>query len=161
MIINKISIITNLSLLGVTTRIILQKMKGVDVMNKILEELKIKAPTLANNIGLDYQRIFDIQSGKTKKVSGEVANAILSAYPRFNITWILTGKGDMIKNNQQIGNISDSSVVGANVNGNGNQITHTDFTEMIELQKGYQDLLKKKDEHISELLHVITKLTNK
>ncbi|KAA6300973.1 MAG: hypothetical protein EZS26_002865 [Candidatus Ordinivivax streblomastigis] len=71
-------------------------MKGVDIINKILNELEIKAPTLANNIGFDYQRIFDIQSGKTKKISGEVANAIISVYPKFNITWILTGEGEML-----------------------------------------------------------------
>ena len=69
-------------------------MTGEEIINKILDELKIKAPTFAENIGVLYQRIFDIQRGKTKKISSQLANAIVSAYPQFNLTWILTGEGE-------------------------------------------------------------------
>jgi hypothetical protein len=78
----------------------------------------------------------------------------------FDLEWLLTGKGEMLKNNQQIGDIAQSTVVGANVNGNGINITNNNFSEMIELQKGYQELLKKRDEHISELLLIVNKLTD-
>lgn len=69
---------------------------GKEVISLILKELGIKAPTFANNIGLKYQRILDIQSGKTKKVSTIVADAIIEKYPQFNRTWLLTGEGDML-----------------------------------------------------------------
>ena len=41
------------------------------------------------------------------------------------------------------------------VAGNGNQVTNTDVAGLIELQKGYQEMLKKKDEQIDRLLSII------
>lgn len=74
-------------------------MNGQEIINKILEALEVKAPTLAENIGILYQRIFDLQKGKTKRISPQVANAIIKTYPQFNLTWLLTGEGDMFNSN--------------------------------------------------------------
>lgn len=63
--------------------------------------LGIKAPTFAKRIGVKYQRILDIQSGKVKKISGELANYIINTYPQFDINWLLTGEGSMLKNTDQ------------------------------------------------------------
>ena len=81
-------------------------MNGEEIINKILEELDVKAPTFAEKIGVLYQRIFDIQRGKTKKISSQLANAIVSAYPQINLTWILTGEGEML-NTSQINNSNE------------------------------------------------------
>ena len=70
---------------------------GKEVIALILKELGVKAPTFANSIGVKYQRILDIQNGKTKKVSSTVADAIIEKYPQFNKIWILTGEGEMLK----------------------------------------------------------------
>lgn len=75
---------------------------GKEVISLILNELGIKAPTFANSIGVKYQRILDIQNGKTKKVSFPVADAIIEKYPQFNRTWILTGEGEMLKNGNPV-----------------------------------------------------------
>lgn len=82
-------------------------MNGEDIINKILLELNIKAPTFAENIGVLYQRIFDIQKGKTKKISSQLANAIISVYPQFNLTWLLTGQGEMLSCDQDTESISN------------------------------------------------------
>lgn len=74
--------------------------KGSEIIEQILEHLEIKAPTLADDIGVKYQRIFDIQQGKTKKISSSVANAIAKRYPQFDVNWLLTGEGDMLKGKQ-------------------------------------------------------------
>lgn len=71
-------------------------MTGEEIINKILNELEIKAPTFAEQIGVLYQRVFDVQRGKTKKISSQLANAIIKVYPQFNLTWILTGEGEML-----------------------------------------------------------------
>lgn len=73
-------------------------MNAQEQIAKILDKLGMKAPTFAKSIGLKYQRIVDISSGKTKKISGIVANAIIAKYPEFNLTWLLTGQGEMLKN---------------------------------------------------------------
>lgn len=72
-----------------------KKMCPSEIIDVILDELDLRAPTFAKNIGLNHQRIHDIQSGKTKSISSQVANAIKSKYSQFNITWLLTGEGNM------------------------------------------------------------------
>lgn len=76
-------------------------MQGSEKINEILLNLSIKAPTFAKRIGVKYQRILDIQSGKVKKISGELANYIINTYPQFDINWLLTGEGSMLKNTDQ------------------------------------------------------------
>jgi hypothetical protein len=101
--------------------------------------------------------------GYINKLKGDMKlntiNKIIDTHPELNKEWLIAGEGEMLKPKQQIGDVSNSAVVGANVNGNGNKITHNDIAGMIELQKGYQDLLRKKDDHISELLLIVNKLT--
>ena len=72
-------------------------MNSKEKIEAVLAHLNLKAPTFASNIGVDYQRIFDIQRGKTKKVSGEVANAIINKYPQFEINFFLGENIPMIK----------------------------------------------------------------
>lgn len=76
-------------------------MQGSEKINEILLNLGIKAPTFAKRIGVKYQRILDIQSGKVKKISGELANYIINTYPQFDINWLLTGEESMLKNTDQ------------------------------------------------------------
>lgn len=71
-------------------------MTGQEIINKVLEELNLKAPTFADSIGVKYQRIFDLQKGKVKKISSSLANDIISKYGQFNLTWLLTGEGEML-----------------------------------------------------------------
>ena len=72
-------------------------MEGREIITLILNDLKIKAPTFAKSVGLKYQRILDIQSGKTQKISTAVADAIIEKYPQYNRSWLLTGEGEMLK----------------------------------------------------------------
>ena len=76
-------------------------MTGQEIINKVLEELNLKAPTFAKNIGVKYQRIFDLQKGKVKKISSSLANDIISKYGQFNLTWLLTGEGEMLNTPNQ------------------------------------------------------------
>lgn len=71
-------------------------MTGQEIIKKVLDELDLKAPTFAENIGVKYQRIFDLQKGKVKKVSSDVANSIINKYSQFNLSWLLTGEGNML-----------------------------------------------------------------
>lgn len=69
---------------------------GQNKINLILDHVGIKAPTFAKHIGVKYQRILDIQNGKVKNISAEVASRIIDVYPQFNIEWLLTGEGEML-----------------------------------------------------------------
>lgn len=48
-------------------------------------------PTLAATLGIERQRLYDIQSGKTKKLSFELATIISKTFEDVNFDW-LTGK---------------------------------------------------------------------
>jgi len=94
-------------------------MSGKEKIEKILAELQIKAPTFASNIGIKYQRIFDIQSKKTKNISGDVAKAISLKYPQYDINWLISGEDEMIKTRGDVvvgdGNLSNTNLTGGNV----------------------------------------------
>lgn len=78
---------------------------------------------------------------------------IIDKHPEINAEWLITGKGAMCKNNQSIGNIDKSSVIGANVNGNGINI-HGASSELV-------DVIRQQQEQINKLIEVINKLSDK
>ena len=79
--------------------------------------------------------------------------------PDISESWLMSGKGEMLKNNEQnVNDIANSTVVGASVNGNGNNITNNDVSELIELQKGYQEILKSNQMQLSRSQDQIDKL---
>ena len=72
-------------------------MDSPKVINFILEKESLKAGTFAKRIGVTPTQIYDLLSGKTKKISESVANKIISAFPIYNKIWILTGVGNPIQ----------------------------------------------------------------
>ena len=77
-------------------------MSASALINKILETEGIKAAAFARNIGVHPTQIYDLQSGKTKSVSAEMANKIVAYYPKYNKYWLLTGEGEMTNDKQAI-----------------------------------------------------------
>lgn len=69
-------------------------MNGSEIIAQILNDLNIKAPTFANRIGVKYQRILDIQSGKTQRISPALAEKIIETFRQYNRGWLLTGEGE-------------------------------------------------------------------
>lgn len=77
-----------------------------------------------------------------------------TAFPFISTEWLKTGNGDKLRLSQSVGDVS-GTVVGANVSGNWNNTSNNDamnIAGMIELQKGYQDMLSKSQSQIDELL---------
>jgi transcriptional regulator with XRE-family HTH domain len=80
--------------------------------------------------------------------------AITDAYPDIDPLWLLTGE-KRANNNQVAGNGNTA------VAGNGNKVTHNDIAALLELQKGYQEMIHKKDEQIERLIGIIEGLNEK
>lgn len=72
-------------------------MSTKEIIDSILEHEGISASSFAKEIGIHPTQIYDLQSGKTKKISATVGNKIISVYPNYNLQWLLTGKGEMLK----------------------------------------------------------------
>lgn len=122
-------------------------MKGSEIINLILNELGVKAPTFAKEIGLKYQRILDIQIGKTQKISSQVAEAIIEKYPQFNRNWLLTGEGEMILNgiHQNISGNGNTAVAG-----NGNTVQSSDMARALDEIAEQRRLAAKAVDEIAE-----------
>lgn len=141
-------------------------MSGQTVISLILNELGIKAPTFAKNIGVKYQRILDIQNGKTQKVSSNVADLIIEKYPQFNRIWILTGDGDMLKSAPIQNAVGDNNT---QVAGNGNNVNNAStidkaldkITEQLSKSQNevaeQRKLVSKSQEQIDRLITIIEK----
>lgn len=72
-------------------------MNGSDIINSVLKYTRLTPSVFAKKLGEKRpQRIYDIQNGKTKKLSPEIADKIVSVFPVINRTWLLTGEGDML-----------------------------------------------------------------
>ena len=110
-----------------------------------LEYLGIGQNKFAQNVGLSAGYVNNLG----ENISSRSLNKILNVYPQLNEKWLLTGKGEMIKtiNKQKAkGNNSINSNIN-NIEGNVT-ISHNDFSNLLELQKGYQDVQKELNERL-------------
>lgn len=75
-------------------------MTASEQIQKVLEYLNINAKAFSERIGYDRpQIIYDIIKYRTKRISESLAIKIISVFPEINKTWLLTGEGDMLKDN--------------------------------------------------------------
>lgn len=70
-----------------------------EIIIKLLDYSKLNVKQFSEKLGMKRgQAIYDIMSGKTKRISEKLANQIISEFPEVNRTWLLTGEGEMLKN---------------------------------------------------------------
>ena len=67
-----------------------------EIISSILDREGLKAATFAKSVGVVPTQIYDLQKGKIKKISEEIADKIISVYHHYNKVWLLTGEGDML-----------------------------------------------------------------
>ena len=110
-----------------------------------LEYLGIGQNKFAQNVGLSAGYVNNLG----ENISSRSLNKILNVYPQLNEKWLLTGKGEMIKpinTKKAKGNNSINSNIN-NIEGNVT-ISHNDFSNLLELQKGYQEAQKELNERL-------------
>lgn len=77
-----------------------------EIIANLLHALGLNAPSLSIATGIAYQRIFDLQRGRTKKFNPGVVNMICAAFPMVNKTYLYTGEGDVLLDKNSIGDIA-------------------------------------------------------
>lgn len=78
-------------------------MEATEIIDNVLKAVGLNAPTFAKTIGVNYQRIFDLQRGRTKKFHPEIVKGILNQWPNINVNYLYTGEGDvMLKPGQSV-----------------------------------------------------------
>jgi transcriptional regulator with XRE-family HTH domain len=129
-------------------------------IRKIRSEKKLTQGEFSDMVGAKQANLSHIEN-RGSKITIDILNKIISNFD-IDANWLLTGKGEMHRNEQKIGNISSSTVVGANVNGSGINIHHSMSEETIsEFAKNYNEVIKKQQEQIDSLIAVISKLSDK
>lgn len=72
------------------------------ILSDVLLHTQESIHSLAKTIGLKRsQNLYDIENGKVKKISPELSEKIIIAFPEINRSWLLTGEGTMLINNNQ------------------------------------------------------------
>lgn len=66
------------------------------IIDNVLKALDKTAPKFAKEIGVSYQRVFDLRSGRVKSIAPDVIAKICTAYPQINKSYLYTGEGDLI-----------------------------------------------------------------
>ena len=74
-------------------------MTGADILDKLLNYTGLNVNQFSEKIGLQRpQALYDIQKGKTRSISANMASRIVSVFPVISKSWLLTGEGEMLKN---------------------------------------------------------------
>lgn len=97
---------------------------------------------IAEKFGYTKSSFSQIVNGKVP-LAEKFIKKLCTADENINEVWVSTGEGNMLKNSVQTGDISKSTIVGGNVHGNGNKITH---------YSSEYDVCKKEVEHLKEII---------
>lgn len=123
-------------------------------IREFIKYLRISEREFCRRIGVSTSYVNSIRTS----IQPDKMKAISDKFPELNPMWLLTGDGEMLQkgNLNQVSGDSNTTVAG-----NGNSVTTNDISGMIELQKGYQAMIKDKDDQINRLISVIEKLSEK
>lgn len=136
-------------------------MNASDKIEKLLEYLEINAKVLSEKLGYERpQIIYDIQKGKTKRISEDLACKITSVFSEVSKSWLLADEGEMIKGNVTQTSHGDNS---PNIAGNGNNVNSAstidkaldEIAEQRKLVAKSQEQVSKSQEQIDRLLAII------
>lgn len=123
-------------------------------LREYIKVLGISEREFCRRIGVSTSYVNSIRTS----IQPDKMKSIGEQFPELNPMWLITGDGEMLQraNVNQVSGDSNTTVAG-----NGNKVTTNDIAGMIELQKGYQAMLKEKDAQINKLISVIEKLSTK
>ncbi|WP_099465603.1 hypothetical protein [Parabacteroides provencensis] len=128
-----------------------------DRLIKFLAYLNIGQGKFEKNCGLSNGTVNNIKKGG---ITTQKIEKILFAYPNLNIDWLITGRGEMEKDNNirksplvSNGSGTVGSVIGGNITGNGHNIgiVPADCERELVRAKAEIDILKRKIKEMESL----------
>lgn len=101
--------------------------------------------------------------GAESALSTDKIVQILTCFPELNSDWLLLGRGEMLRPaTQSVGNISHSTAVGVNVNGNDINISYDPLLPTVEsLSDSVAKLTAQNAQLLGELSRLITIIEKK
>ena len=90
-----------------------------EVIIKLLDYSNLNVKQFSEKLGMKRgQAIYDIMSGKTRRISEKLANQIISEFPEINRSWLLTGEGEMLKDYSANSSEHSVSIAGTEIKEN-------------------------------------------
>ena len=123
-------------------------MDATIIIDRVLKAVGLNAPTFAKTIGVNYQRIFDLQRGRVKKFHPEIVRKIIEKWPNMNANFIYTGEGEvMLKSGEPVPQPSIEDMV----NGAVEKILDTEeFKSRLKLVDEREQILNKRENMLAE-----------
>ena len=125
-------------------------------IKQIRSEKKLTQDEFSNILGIKQANLSHIEN-KGSKISVEILDKIISNFD-INADWLLSGEGKIFRNEQKMGDVSKSTVVGNNIHGNGISIHHPISKTVAD---NYNEIIKKQQEQIDGLIAIIKNLSDK
>lgn len=123
-------------------------MTPAERLNEILRITKNNVKSLSERLGYTRpQGLYDVAAGRTKNLSQDLCRRIITAFPEFNQTWLLTGDGEMLKETQDTkGQFPPEGFV---ISG-----------EAMKLYLNMSETINRQEQNISKLTDMVDRLTN-
>lgn len=67
-------------------------MTAIDVIQKVITDNNLNVSQLADSIGVHPTSFYEINSGKVKELSAQLAKKINAKFPQYSLDYLLTGK---------------------------------------------------------------------
>ena len=128
-------------------------MESKEKIELILKHYKLNAKALSELLGYGRpQIIYDIQKGKTKRISNDVAVKITSVFPEVRKSWLLADDGDMLTDSSSTNRNNEATQFDNEVR------TPTLDTAINEISK-QRKLVEHSQQQIDRLITIIEKLS--
>lgn len=131
-----------------------------EIMSKVLNHTGLNVKQFSEKIGLKRaQAIYDVLNGKTQRISERLAIKIISEFPEFRKSWLMTGEGEMLNNSAYSQNVSPAVLADDHstaIAGNKNVVNADQTIAMLVAEVAAQRRLTEKVlEQNSELLAIV------
>lgn len=73
----------------------------------------MNGPAFSKAIGMPYTVVYNLQSGRTKKFRPQITEPMLKAFPRLNLEYLYTGKGNVLNDAESSSAEKESKFVGS------------------------------------------------
>jgi hypothetical protein len=117
---------------------------------EFIKVLEIGQGAFEKEVGLSNGYVNNIR----QSIQPDKLQRIALKYPQLNSGWLMTGEGEMLRNYQNLENVSNSVAIGRDANGSEIHVTSQNVEEFIRITEKYQ-------EHTDKMLAIIEQLINK
>ena len=122
-------------------------MTPAERFNEVLRVTGTNVKSLSELLGYNRpQGLYDVAAGRTKSLSADLCRKIVTAFPEFNYTWLVTGEGEMLQQTQKAKEefVKDGYMLSGDV---------------MRLFLNMSDTIKRQEDNISKMTDMVIRLT--